>query len=74
MLNKQDKKFLAALIFCQWGLLCAVISISGYFWAYHTVGLLTMGDDIKKAVEEDISDWKKEQIKKKQYKENKIKI
>ena len=74
MLNKKDKKFIAAMMFCQMGVIMATIALQGMFWSEHTVSLMNMSKDIKHAVEEDIREWSKEQIKKKNCKQPKIKI
>ena len=42
MLNKRDKKFIAALIFAQTGLVMMAISVSAYFWHYSMARLQGM--------------------------------
>ena len=41
-MNKQDKKFIAALIFMQTGILICGISVSGYYWHHSLVSLMKM--------------------------------
>ena len=43
MLDRKDKKFIAALVFAQTGLLMTAISVSAYFWHHSMVRLQGMG-------------------------------
>ena len=63
MLNKQDKKFLIALLFCQTGLITLSISLSANFWQDLLLSKLNMRNEIKQAIEEDINFYKDSQKK-----------
>ena len=42
MLDKRDKKFIAALVFAQTGLVMMAISVSAYFWHHSMMRLQDM--------------------------------
>ena len=76
-LTKKDLKTIAAMLFCQLGIILMVISLSANFWHDLLIDKLNMRHEIKTAVEEDIKFWKESQKKhkkKKNCKETEIKI
>ena len=70
MSENKDKKFIAAMMFCQMGLIMMTISVSADFWQKLLIEKLNMRHEIKQAIEEDINFYKDSQKRIKNKKKN----